>query len=60
MKITRNALLAKTREMGIRGVSKKTKREIIHILQTEEGNAPCFGRIPDCGITDCLYRAECV
>jgi len=46
--------------MGVKGVSKKTKPEIIHILQTSEGNTPCFQQIPTCGIQECAYRAECV
>ncbi len=60
MKITKAALLARARGMGIRGVSKKTKPEIIHILQASEGNSPCFGQIPNCGIEECMYRPECV
>ncbi len=60
MKITKTALLARAKELGVKGVSKKTKPEIIHLLQTSEGNSPCFQQIPTCGIQACAYRAECV
>jgi len=58
--ITKTALLEKAKELGLKGLSKKEKAEIIHALQEAEGNAPCFGRIPDCGIVECLYRSECI
>jgi len=58
--ITKNALMEKAREMGLKGLSKKKKHEVIHVIQLAEGNTDCFRRIPDCAIEDCLYRAECV
>ena len=58
--IAKVSLLEKAKEMGLKGLSKKSKPEIIHELQTAEGNVPCFGRIPDCGIVECLYRSECI
>ncbi|RMH60118.1 MAG: hypothetical protein D6678_06545 [Zetaproteobacteria bacterium] len=59
-KVTRKALLARAKVMGLKGLSKKRKHEIIHALQLAEGNTDCFQRIPDCAIADCLYRAECI
>jgi len=53
-------LLDKAKEKGLKGLSKKSKPEIIHALQIAEGNSPCFGQIPDCGIVECLYRGECI
>jgi hypothetical protein len=60
MSLKKASLLDKAKEMGIKGLSKKTKPEIIHILQTAEGNAPCFKNIPDCAIQECMYRSECI
>jgi len=60
MKIKKASLLEKAKEMGIKGLSKSTKTDIIHILQTAEGNTPCFQRIPDCAIQACAYRSECI
>ena len=58
--ITKAELLDRAKEMGIKGVSKRSKPELIHVLQVAEGNNPCFQQIPDCAITDCLYRSECI
>jgi len=58
--LTKTALLEKAREMGLKGLSNKSKPDIIHALQTAEGNSPCFQRIPDCGIQECIYRGECI
>jgi len=58
--LSKTVLLAQAKELGVKGLSKKSKPEIIHALQEAEGNAPCFGRIPDCGIMNCLYRGECI
>lgn len=58
--ITKLALLEKAREMELKGLSSKSKPDIIHALQVAEGNSPCFQRIPDCGIQECVYRSECI
>lgn len=58
--ITKAELLETAKEKGLKGLGNKGKPEIIHALQEAEGNAPCFGRIPDCGIVECLYRGECI
>ncbi len=58
--ITKTALLEKAKVMGVKGLSKKSKPEIIHAIQIAEGNSPCFQQIPDCAIQDCLYRSECI
>ncbi len=60
MKITRTVLMEKARAMGLKGLSKKRKHELIHAIQLAEGNRDCFGRIPDCGIEDCMFREECI
>lgn len=45
--------------MGVRGYYKMKKSELIWAIQVAEGNVACFSRIPDCGISECLWRAEC-
>jgi len=59
MKITKTALLEKAKDLSVKGISKKTKPEIIRALQSAEGNNPCFQQISNCGIQECLYRSEC-
>lgn len=60
MKITKSSLLQKAKEIGRKGLSNMGKADIIHALQVAEGNSPCFHRIPDCGVQDCIYRSECI
>lgn len=57
---TKSALLEKGKEMGLKGLSSMSKPDLIHALQIAEGNVPCFQRIPDCGIQECLYRGDCI
>jgi len=58
--VTKTALLATAKDLGLKGLSKMKKPEIIHAIQVGEGNSPCFQQIPNCGIGDCLYRSECI
>jgi len=38
-----------------------SKADIIKAVQTQEGNAACFGTDPvRCGQTACLWREDCV
>ena len=49
------------REMGITA-GKLKKGELIRIIQTTEGNFPCFGRVShtSCDQSECLWRPDCV
>lgn len=58
--VTKTALLEKAKGLGLKGLSKKKKPEIIHAIQVGEGNSACFQQILNCGIGDCLYRGECI
>jgi len=58
-KVTKAELLAKAGELGLKGISKHKKGELIHTIQIAEGNTDCFSRISDCAVNPCLYRAEC-
>jgi len=58
-KITKNILLEKAAELGMKSVKKLKKPELIHAIQTTEGHSPCFMQISNCAVEPCLYRAEC-
>lgn len=51
-------LMAKGLE--IKNAAKMRKEDLIHAIQLAEGNADCFGRIPDCGEHECLFRPDCL
>lgn len=51
-------VMAKT--LGLKNYNKLLKIDLIHQIQTVEGNVPCFGTIPDCGQEDCLFREDCL
>jgi hypothetical protein len=53
-------LRVKARALGVRNYSRMRKDQLIWALQEAEGNAACFKRIPDCGLTGCLFREECL
>lgn len=46
-------------DLQVTKYSRLSKVDLIHAIQTAEGNQPCFGRIDDCGQVDCLFFAEC-
>lgn len=46
--------------MGIKP-RKMKKTHLIHAIQTEEGNSPCFLTENDsCEQTDCCWRSDCL
>jgi hypothetical protein len=58
-KVTKKELAEKAVGLGLRGISKLRKLELIHSIQVAEGNTDCFSRILNCAVTPCLYQAEC-
>lgn len=48
------------RDLNVKGASKMIREELIHAIQVAEGHAACYGRIPDCGQADCLFRPDCL
>jgi hypothetical protein len=58
-KITKKALNEKAAALNIKSAAKLRKVELIHTIQLAEGNTDCFGRIENCDVSPCLYRAEC-
>ena len=59
-KVTKTMLNSMAKELGIKGAAKLAKEDLIHAIQVAEGNVACFKRIPDCTVTPCLYRGECM
>jgi hypothetical protein len=52
----------KAKAVGAKVTSKMKKLDIIHAIQTAEGNVPCCQSAiaPVCAIADCLWRQDCV
>ena len=46
--------------LNMKNAAKLRKEELIHAIQLAEGHADCYGRIPDCGQDDCLFRPDCL
>jgi len=59
-KITKKDLLDQARVLGLKNVQKLRKTDLIHEIQASEGNNPCFQRIPDCVVSPCMFRSECI
>lgn len=60
IKLTKNFLNARAKELGVKGIAKLNKAELVHAIQIAEGHNPCFQQIPDCQVTPCLFRSECI
>lgn len=47
-------------EHGIK-VGKVKKIDIVRLIQSKEGNIPCFatGRMSECGQSNCLWATAC-
>lgn len=55
-------VLEKARTMGLVGVSKTRKTELIRRIQRAEGNFDCFAshHRSDCRQTACCWRKDCL
>jgi len=60
VKLTKKTLTDMARELGIKNAAKTRKEELIHNIQITEGNRDCFKRIPNCAVSPCLFRGECI
>ncbi|PJA32614.1 MAG: hypothetical protein CO187_03355 [Zetaproteobacteria bacterium CG_4_9_14_3_um_filter_53_7] len=58
-KLKKSELLTMAGDLGLKGLSKYKKGELIHAIQVAEGNAPCFMTISNCAVSPCLFRSEC-
>jgi hypothetical protein len=50
---------AKARQMGVKNYSRLNKADLIRAIQVAEGNSPCYQKIYDCRVDDCLWRRDC-
>ena len=52
----------KARAMGINNTWMFSKRELIRLIQKQEGNSVCFGTLgrKDCSQVGCCWRPDCV
>jgi len=60
VKITKKDLLGKASLLGLKNTQRLRKVELIHAIQSAEGNQPCFQQIPGCAVAPCLFRGECI
>lgn len=57
---TMKQLQAMAKDLNVPGRTGLRKTELIRSIQRAEGHGECFGRIPDCGQTDCLFMPDCL
>lgn len=48
------------KKLDVKNIAKLRKEELIHAIQLAEGNNDCYGKIPDCGETECFFRPDCL
>jgi hypothetical protein len=49
----------KAKELKIKNYARLPKDQLIWAIQQAEGNSDCYGKIVDCGQTDCCWRSDC-
>jgi hypothetical protein len=57
-----NEVRARAKALGLNGVGKMRRADIILQIQQAENNAPCFGseQRGDCPYDDCCWREDCL
>jgi len=57
-----NEVRSRAKAMGLQGLGRQTKAEIIRHIQRAELNTPCFGseQGADCPYPDCCWRSDCL
>ncbi len=59
-KMTISEIKIKATELGI-NLGKMNKTELIHAIQTAEGNTPCYGwSNGNCPNIDCCFMSDCL
>lgn len=59
-KMTIPEIKIKAKELGI-NLGKMNKTELIHAIQTAEGNTPCYGwSNGNCPNIDCCFMEDCL
>jgi len=60
VKLTKKTLTDMARELGVKNAAKTRKDDLIRTIQIREGHNDCFKHIPNCAVSPCLFRSECV
>lgn len=51
----------KAKEVGIKDTWRYTRKELIRVIQKQEGNSPCFmASNNDCPQAVCCWREDCI
>ena len=59
--MTMRQLQDMARQLGVKRVVGVSKKDLIHRIQTAEGNWPCFRTAEKtCDRSDCLWLGDCV
>jgi hypothetical protein len=59
--MTKKEIVKIAMDLGIKGVSRLRKAELVRAIQKHEGNYPCFGTADGyCDQMDCLWRKDCL
>ncbi len=59
-KLSKKNLTDMARELGIKNAAKTRKDDLIRTIQIKEGHDGCFKHIPNCAVSPCLFRSECI
>jgi len=59
-KITKKMLITKAEDLGLTKIKSLKKTDLIHRIQNKEGHDACFQQIPNCGVSPCLFRLDCL
>ena len=57
--MTLKVIREKAKKLGVKNITRFNKENLIRVIQSSEGNAPCFKGIDDCWEFGCLWREEC-
>jgi CMP-N-acetylneuraminic acid synthetase len=49
----------KAKALKVKNYGKLTKEQLIRAVQVAEGNSDCFGKIENCGQSDCCWLEDC-
>ena len=60
--MTLSEIQKKARSLGIRDTWKYSKKELIRLIQSKEGNVECFATTANatCGQEGCCWRVDCL
>ncbi len=57
--MTLKVVREKAKKLGVKNINRFNKENLIRLVQSSEGNFPCFKGIRDCWEFRCAWRQEC-